>query len=69
MTRAAMIRSRPLREFLPIAAAINDSDPLMAIYAAPEWDCLHDDGKLWVAALVRETIARWEAGEIGGIPA
>lgn len=60
------IRARPLREFIPIAAAINGSDPLMAIYAAPEWDCLSDDGKLWVAALVREAIARWAGGEIGG---
>lgn len=41
-----------------LAQLINDSDALMKVYAAPEWDELSDDGKQWVAALVRETLIR-----------
>jgi hypothetical protein len=41
-----------------LARDINDSDALMRVYAAPEWDELHDDGKAWVIALVRETRRR-----------
>ncbi|WP_340265439.1 hypothetical protein [Sphingobium mellinum] len=54
----ADVRGRPLAEFTGVAQDINDSDPLMAIYAAPEWACLGDDGQQWVCGLVRETIAR-----------
>jgi len=40
------------------AESVNDSPDLMALYAAVEWDCLSDDGKQWVAALVKETLSR-----------
>lgn len=56
--RAAAIRATPLVEFAAVAAAINDSDPLMAVYAAPEWQELSEDGQQWVCALIRETLAR-----------
>lgn len=41
-----------------LAESINDSPPLMSIYAAVEWDELSDDGKEWVGALVAETLNR-----------
>jgi hypothetical protein len=47
-----------LDDFMPLAQEINDSPPMMAIYASPEFDELSDDGKQWVAGLVRETIRR-----------
>lgn len=37
-----------------MAQAIVDSDAVLRVYAATEWDCLDDDGKLWLAAIVRE---------------
>lgn len=58
MKTAAEIRATPLEQFAAQAQAINDSEPLMSVYAALEWDCLHDDGKQWVCGLVRETLAR-----------
>lgn len=54
----ADVRGRPLTDFASVAQDINDSDQLMSIYAAPEWDELSDDGQQWVCGLVRETIAR-----------
>lgn len=52
------IRATPLSAFLALAGAITDSQPVISIYAACEWDDLHDDGKQWVAGIVRETLAR-----------
>lgn len=49
----------PLADFMPLAQEINDSAPLMAVYAAPEWDELSDEGQQLVAALVRETMKRF----------
>jgi len=43
-------------EIRNLAQSINDSDAMMAIFAAPEWDELGDDGKEWVCGLVRETL-------------
>lgn len=40
------------------ARAIANSDAVMGIFAAPEWEELHDDGKEWIIGIVRETIAR-----------
>lgn len=53
----AVIRDVTVSAFEQIAKAVNDSTPLMQIYAAPAWDELSDDGKAWVMALVRETLA------------
>jgi hypothetical protein len=52
------IRAIPLSRFLSIAEAIADSDAVLSIYASCEFDCLHDDGKVWIAGIVRETLAR-----------
>lgn len=61
---SADIRAKPLADFAALAKQINDSDPLMAIYATPEWNELHEEGQQWVSGLVRETIAtigsEWE---------
>ncbi len=66
---ADVARARPLSHFAEQAAAINDSDPLMSIYAAPEWAELGDEGKEWVCGLVRETIARVAERPTGIAPA
>lgn len=54
---AAQIRALPATDFLIVASLIVDSDPVLRTFAASEWDELHDDGKLWVAAIIRETLA------------
>jgi hypothetical protein len=36
------------------AACIVDSDPVIAAYAACEWNELDDNGRVWIAAIVRE---------------
>lgn len=54
---AAQIRALPTTDFLIVASLIADSDPVLRTFAASEWDELHDDGKLWVAAIIRETLA------------
>ncbi len=48
----------PIADFMSLAQEINDSPPMMAIFASPEFEELSDDGQLWVAGLVRETIRR-----------
>lgn len=40
-----------------VAARVVDSDPVTCAYAACEWDELSDDGKVWIAAIVRESRA------------
>lgn len=40
------------------ARAIASSDAVTGIFAAPEWEELHEDGKEWVIGIVRETVAR-----------
>lgn len=55
---AESIRAKSEYEFLARAEEITNSDPVLRIFAACEWECLNDDGKLWVAAIVRETLAR-----------
>lgn len=54
---AEQIRALPTSDFLMVAAMIVDSDPVIRTFAASEWDELHDDGKNWVAAIIRETLA------------
>ncbi|KQN00543.1 hypothetical protein [Sphingomonas sp. Leaf25] len=55
--RAAAIRALPLHAFHELAVAVSNSEAVMRIFAAPEWDCLGEDGKQWVQGLVRETMA------------
>lgn len=43
-------------EEIRFAQTIVDSDPVLRVYAACEWDSLHDDGKEWVAVIIREAI-------------
>jgi len=63
-TRAEAIRSAPLSEFVTLASSVNDSAPVMSVFAAPEWAELSGDGQQWVAALVRETLARQAEGKL-----
>ncbi|WP_343545556.1 hypothetical protein [Sphingomonas paucimobilis] len=53
-----MTEHQSLSDFMQLAQEINDSPSMMAIFASPEFDELSDDGKQWVAGLVRETIRR-----------
>lgn len=46
----------PTPEEFRFGQAIVDSDPVLRIYAACEWDCLSDDGKTWIAVIIREAI-------------
>lgn len=41
---------------MSLAARIVDSHPVVSAYAASEWHELYDDGKVWVAAIVREAM-------------
>jgi len=36
------------------ARQIVDSPPVISTYAASEWDEMHEDGRVWLAAIVRE---------------
>lgn len=51
----------PAAEKFALAASIVDSDPVIRTYAAPEWDELHNDGKVWIAAIVSETQRRGQS--------
>lgn len=68
-----LIRAMPLTAFLGAAEEIVNSKSVLGIYAACEWDELHDDGKLWIAGIVRETCARadclLDGVQHNGIPA
>ena len=44
-----------------LAADIVDSEPVIKVFGACEWDELSDDGKQWVAAIVAETWRRAHA--------
>lgn len=46
---------QPSRADLAMAARLVDSHPVISAYGSVEWDCLHDDGQVWIAAIVRET--------------
>lgn len=54
-----------LPEFIE-ARTVVGSDPVIRVFAACEWDELHDDGKVWLATIVREAQIRAKArlGEI-----
>lgn len=38
------------------AERIVDSHPVISAYGSVEWDCLHDEGQTWVAAIIREAM-------------
>ncbi len=53
------VRALPLDAFAARAEAICDSDAVMrATYTACEWECLDENGKEWIAAIVREAQAQ-----------
>lgn len=54
---ASLLRALPPSTFLGMAEAICDAPSVSQIFAAPKWDGLSDDGKQWVAAIVREALA------------
>lgn len=39
-----------------LAEIIVNSEPVITTYAACEWDELSEDGKLWVAEIVRQAV-------------
>ncbi len=43
------------------AIKIVNSDPVLAVFAAPEWDELHEDGKVWIAEIVQQARKELEA--------
>lgn len=43
----------PSQKQLSEAEAIVDSHEVLSAFAACEWDCLNDDGKVWIAAIVK----------------
>lgn len=46
----------PAPEFFTLAEAIVNSDPVLSIFAACQWDELNDDGHVWLAKIVEEAI-------------
>lgn len=57
MRSASEIRATPLSEMLGLAETVTDSPDVIGVFASCEFAELNDDGKLWVAAIVRETLA------------
>lgn len=55
---AAQYRAKPISDYMVQAEAIVESGPVIGVYASCEWDCLDENGKEWVAAIVREAMAR-----------
>ena len=56
------IRAAALQTVFPLAERITNSEPLMRVYHAVEWDELDEDGQEWIGAIVRETLACAAAG-------
>jgi hypothetical protein len=48
----------PTAAEMSAAEQIVDSDPVIRAYTASEWDELNHDGRVWIAAIVREASAR-----------
>ena len=44
----------PTAADMQTAQLIVDSPPVISTYAACEWDEMHEDGQIWLAAIVRE---------------
>jgi hypothetical protein len=49
---------RPDRVLFDLTASIVDSDAVIRTFASCEWDCLSDDGKVWLCAIVHEVLRR-----------
>ncbi|GEM72046.1 hypothetical protein SAQ01S_18120 [Sphingomonas aquatilis NBRC 16722] len=47
---------QPSIEQMAMAAAIVDSHAVVSAYASAEWEELNDDGRVWLAAIVREAM-------------
>ncbi|KQM76725.1 hypothetical protein ASE70_08105 [Sphingomonas sp. Leaf22] len=54
---ASLLRVLPTSTFTGMAEAICDAPSVLRTFAAPEWSELNEDGKQWVAAIVREALA------------
>ncbi len=52
----------PTAAEMHVARQIVDSPPVISTYAACEWDEMHEDGQVWLAAIVREA-ARISSGK------
>lgn len=52
----------PTKAEMQTARQIVDSPPVIHTYAACEWDEMHEDGQVWLAAIVREA-ARSASGK------
>lgn len=62
--RGVAIRAASMHSFMAIAEDIADSDAVLrSAYAAVEWDSLDENGKEWIAAIVREAFARSAEGK------
>ena len=48
--------THPTPEELRFAEAMVNSDAALRTYASNEWDELHDDGKTWIAIIIREAM-------------
>lgn len=60
----------PSYEQMSEAQAIVDSREVLSVFAACEWDCLSEDGQVWVAAIVKlaQDRARGKSSEIIDLP-
>lgn len=47
----------PTQDEMRLAHAIVDSNPVLGVYAAPEWHSLTEDAQQWAAVLIREAKA------------
>lgn len=55
------LTGKPTYTFMGQAESIVNSKSVISIYAACEWDELSEDGKVWIAGIVRETLVRASA--------
>lgn len=60
----------PSQKLLQEAETIVDSHEVLSVFAACEWDCLGDDGKVWIAAIVKlaQDRARGLTADIVDVP-
>lgn len=60
----------PSHEQLSEAQAIVDSREVLSVFAACEWDCLSEDGQVWIAAIVKlaQDRARTISAEVIDLP-
>lgn len=60
----------PSQELLREAHAIVDSDEVLRVFAASEWDELSEDGQVWIAAIVKlaQDRARGVSADIVTLP-